>query len=190
MFEKSSDSLFVISAPSAGGKTTIINRLVELLDGDLKRVVTCTTRSKREGEVDGIDYYFLSKKAYQNYLETGAFLESATVYGNSYGVLKKEIEAAGHKIISLDSKGVENFKKLGIKATYVLIAPPSLEALKKRLHGRGSESPKEVAARLQEAERELSQKDLFDHVVINDCLEEATLALKHIIIGETTNEKA
>ncbi|MCH9811420.1 guanylate kinase [bacterium] len=190
MLENTSGILFVVSAPSAGGKTTIINKLIELLHGKLRKVVTCTTRNKRAGEMEGVDYYFLSEEEYSQHLENGAFIESASVYGNSYGVFKKELETPGHKIISLDSKGVENFKKMGVKATYILIAPPSLEVLKERLHGRGSESREEVAARLKEAERELSQKDLFDKIVINDCLEDAINALKNNIIGEIENEEA
>ncbi len=178
------DKLFVISAPSAGGKTTIVNRLVSLLNGELTRVITCTTRPKREGEVQGVDYNFITKDEYDIYLKNGLFAENAVVYGNFYGVLKSDLEKRGIKVISLDSKGVKNFKKQGIKATYVLIIPPSLEILKERLLKRASERPEDVQVRLFEAKNEMDAAEDFDYVVINDDLDKAVTECKKIINGE------
>jgi len=178
------DKLFVISAPSAGGKTTIVNRLVDLLKGELTRVITCTTRPKRDGEVQGVDYNFITKDEYDLYLKRGLFAENAVVYGNYYGVLKSDLEKPGIKVISLDKNGVKNFKKQGVKATYVFIIPPSLEILKERLLKRGSERPEDMEVRLYEAKKEIEATDSFDYVVINDDLDKAVTECKKIINGE------
>lgn len=183
MGKLSNDKLYVISAPSAGGKTTIVQRLVSLIDG-LSRVVTCTTRKKRDGEVHGVDYRFLSKLEFRELLLRGAFFEHAEVYGNMYGVLKSDLIAPGKKIISLDSKGVKKFKQSNVEATYILFIPPSIEVLKKRLLSRNSEEPKDIEIRLAEAEKEIEQAMHFDHVIINDDLEKAIVESKNIIIGE------
>ena len=189
MFDDTKDKLFVISAPSAGGKTTIIMRLISLLDGSLHRIITCTTRKMREGEVQGVDYKFLSKDEFSNLLKEDAFIEYATVYGNEYGVLREDVWCAGNKIISVDSKGVENFKKRKVAAVYILIAPPSLEVLQERLLKRGTETASDLQVRMDEAKKELESEHLFDHVIINDNLEDAVDACKTIIIGEIENEK-
>ena len=177
--------IFVISAPSAGGKTTIIKRLISLLSESLSRVITCTTREKRDGEVHGVDYKFMSVDEYQKLLGAGDFAENAEVYGNYYGVLKEDLFSEGHKIISLDSKGVENFKKSGIKAKYILVTPPSLEVLKQRLIKRGSETEEQVEIRLAEAKKEMDQAKDFDYVVVNGELDKAIDDCKKIIMGET-----
>jgi guanylate kinase len=189
MFNNSKDRLFVISAPSAAGKTTIINKLISLLDGSLHRVITCTTRKPREGEVHNVDYNFLSIDRYKKLLKEGAFIEHATVYGNHYGVLHTDIDKAGLKIISVDSKGIENFKKAEVKASYILIMPPSLKVLKQRLLKRDTESSEDIDLRMAEAEKELEQASLYDHIIINDNLEVAIDAIKTIITGDTEDEK-
>ena len=184
MNNSSDHQLFVISAPSAGGKTTIIERLTKQLGGALKRVITCTTRAPREGEKEGVHYKFLSREKFEKLLSEGAFIEHAQVYGNWYGVLKADIEAKGRKIISLDSKGVENFQKMKVKASYILIVPPSIEELRRRLEARASESKEEMDLRLAEAKKEMEQADEFDHVVVNDKLDKAIEHCKNIIMGE------
>lgn len=189
MFDNSKDKLFVISAPSAAGKTTIINRLISRLDGSLHRVITCTTRKMRDGEKQNRDYNFLSLEEYQKLLKEGAFIEHACVYGNYYGVLYEDLQKAGHKIISVDNKGIENFKKKKVKASYILITPPSLEVLKERLLKRDTETSNDINLRLAEAKNELKQASLYDHVIVNDNLEDAIAALQTIITGEITDEK-
>lgn len=189
MNKVSKDELFVISAPSAGGKTTIIKRLISMLNGSLKRVITCTTRENREGEIDGVDYKFLSMDEFKKHLEMGDFAESATVYGNNYGVLKKDLLAPGMKVISLDSKGVKNFRSLNIPGTYILITPPSLEVLRDRMLSRGTEKEEDILIRLAEAKKELEQADMYDHLIVNDDLDNAVLAFKKIITGVEENEK-
>lgn len=173
MKKNTTDKLIVLSAPSATGKTTIIERLIKEFDGSLVKVVTCTTRTKREGESQGIDYRFLTKPEFKKYIQDGLFIEYSQVYNYLYGVLRRDIEAQGTKIISLDSKGVANFRKLGVVADYILIKPPSMEELKRRLEARGSENSEQMKNRLDEAEKELQSQHLFDHVVINDDLEKA-----------------
>ena len=183
MGKTSNDKLYVVSAPSAGGKTTIVQRLVSLIHG-LSRVITCTTRKKRDGEVHGVDYRFLSKIEFRELLLQGAFFEHAEVYGNIYGVLKSDLVAPGIKIISLDSKGVKKFKDSKVEATYILFIPPSIEVLKKRLLSRNSEEPKDIEIRLAEAEKEIEQAIHFDHVIINDNLDKAIAECEKIIIGD------
>ena len=177
------DSLFVISAPSAAGKTTIIQRLIKEFDGSLMKVITCTTRKKRSDEQDGIDYRFLSKETFERFSKEGKFVEQSCVYDNQYGVLKSDISKSGKKIISLDLSGVINFQVLGISAKYILIMPPSLEELRKRIQSRGSESEEEVNSRMEEAKKEIQEKELFDFVVVNDNLDQAVDMCKDIIIG-------
>jgi guanylate kinase len=177
------DRIYVISAPSAGGKTTIVQRLVSLVQG-LSRVITCTTRKKRDGEIHGVDYRFLSKIEFRELLLQGAFFEHSQVYGNMYGVLKSDLVVPGKKIISLDSKGVKKFKELGVEATYILIIPPTIEELKRRLLQRNSEEIKDIEIRLAEAAVEIRQANDFDYVIINDNLEKAIAECEKIIIGE------
>jgi guanylate kinase len=184
MDNKSKDDLFVISAPSAGGKTTIIKGLLQAFKGSLHKVITCTTREKREDEVDGVDYKFISEEKFFELKEKKAFIEHSLVYGKHYGVLKSDLYMSGKKIICLDSKGVNNFKKLQIKAVYIFIVPPSLEVLKTRLVDRGSETSESIDIRLREAKMEMDQTNLFDYVVENDKLEDAIEMCRKIITGE------
>ncbi|MCH9620643.1 MAG: Guanylate kinase [Chlamydiia bacterium] len=176
--------IFVISAPSAGGKTTIINRLIDLFGGSLKKVITCTTRAIRDGEKDGVDYRFLSVDEFDNCLKKKAFFEHAKVYGNMYGVLKEDLFAEGHRVISLDSKGVENFKKKGVEAKYILVIPPSLEVLEARIKMRASENEADMKIRLAEAKKDMEQSKAYDFVVVNDKLDKAIEDCEKIMMGE------
>ena len=125
----------------------------------------------------------------KNLLDEGAFIEHASVYGNHYGVLHAELDKPGLRIISLDSKGVENFKKAEVKASYILITPPSLETLRERLLKRGTESSQDIDLRMAEAKNELEQASLYDHIITNDNLEEAVNAIHTIITGDIEDEK-
>jgi guanylate kinase len=184
MDNRSKDCLFVISAPSAAGKTTIIKELIKYFKGSLHKVLTCTTRNKRKDEIDKVDYRFISQNEFKQLQQKSAFVEYSLVYGNSYGVLKSDLNISGRRIICLDSKGVENFKKLQIDAVYILIKPPSLEKLKERLVSRGSESFETINIRLKDARAEMDQIELYDYVVINDKLEDAIDMCRKIITGE------
>lgn len=165
--------LFVISAPSGTGKTSIIKKS-QLACPSLKLSVSYTTRSPREGEVDGVDYFFISKEAFEKKIAADHFIEWAEVYGNYYGTCRefiKKHQAEGQIIIlDIDVQGAMQLKEKQLDADYIFIAPPSLENLKGRLEGRGTESVETLEKRLSNAQYELSFKDRYDVVIINDDL--------------------
>ena len=162
-------SLLVLSGPSGVGKTTIAKRVREL--PGVVRVMTTTTRGRRPQEVDGRDYRFLTREAFEEEIARGAFLEHAEIDGNLYGTPKAEIEkqiSAGKVVlVDIDPQGAKSVKALGLPAFFVFIAPPDMEELRRRLTGRKSESPEAVKMRLERAEREMGQKDSYDAVVVN-----------------------
>ena len=133
--------------------------------------MTTTTRAKRPQEVDGKDYRFLTREAFEKEIAKGAFLEHAEIDGNLYGTPKAEIEkqiSAGKVVlVDIDPQGAKSVRGLGLPAFFVFIAPPDLEELRRRLVGRKSESPEAVKMRLERAEREMGQKDSYDAVVVN-----------------------
>ncbi len=168
-------SMLLISGPSGCGKSTICDRL--LTDARVVYSVSATTRAARPGEVDGVDYHFLSKERFRAPIEAGEFIEHAEVHGNMYGALRAPMEAAiaAGKVylVEIDVKGALQLKALDVPGIYVFIAPPDFETLRERLTGRGTETPEVLERRLQKAEDELRERDKYDHVVINDDLEGA-----------------
>ena len=186
---KNNNNLFVISAPSGAGKTTIINELLSLKELFLSKIVTCTTRIKRDKEIDGIDYKFISNDNFNKFVSEEKFIEYSEVYRNFYGVLTEDVHSIGNKIISLDLQGVKKFKEKNFSAIYILILPPNFDELKKRLLNRKTENQETIQTRLNEAEEELKQRDLYDYIVVNDDLEKAVTECKEIIIGEINNEE-
>lgn len=162
--------LIVLSGPSGVGKDAVLTRM-----RDLKRpyhyVVTATTRVKRRGERDGVDYHFLSPAQFQQMLDEGQFLEWAKVYGNSYGVPKQEIASALAKgvdvIVKVDVQGASTIKDILPQAVFIFLMPPSSEAQEQRLIKRHSESATELALRLEKAKAEIDRVSLFDYVIIS-----------------------
>lgn len=167
--------MVLISGPSGCGKSTIIQRLVS--DERVEFSVSATTRAKREGEVEGVDYHFLSKEEFRAKVEGGAFIEYAEVYGNLYGTLRAPMESAIAEgrifLIEIDVQGALQLRALDEPGVYVFIAPPSFDELKRRLIGRGTESPEVLERRLKKAEDEYLERVKYDHVVINDDLDRA-----------------
>lgn len=167
--------MLLISGPSGSGKSTICKRLLE--DPRVVFSVSATTRVPRPGERDGVDYHFLSKEEFRRRIGAGAFLEHAEVYGNMYGTLRAPMEealAAGKVfLVEIDVQGALQLKALDVPGIYVFVAPPTLELLRKRLAGRGTESPEVLERRLQKAEDEYRERVKYDHVVVNDDLERA-----------------
>jgi len=167
--------LLVISGPSGCGKSSICRRLEE--DPRVVFSVSATTRPMRAGEVDGKDYAFVSKQRFRAHIEAGDFIEWAEVHGNLYGTPRRSMEealAAGKVyLVEIDVQGGKQLKELGLAGLYVFIAPPSLEALRERLEGRGTDAPEVIARRLQKAEDELRASGRYDHVVVNEDLDEA-----------------
>jgi guanylate kinase len=180
--------LFIISAPSGCGKTTLAKRLLED-DLGLEHSVSVTTRPPRPGEIDGVDYSFVSHKTFDKMVSGGEFLEHEDNFGKFYGTPKNGVEKILKKgrsvLLSIDVKGAMRVKKLYPKrCVLVFILPPSIKALKKRLHGRKSDKAEDIRRRLKLARKEMSYKDRYNHRVINDRLDAAYRRLKNIIITE------
>ena len=176
--------LIVISGPSGVGKDTLIKRLLEL-DRNLRYSVSCTTRPPRPGEVDGVDYTFVSPKRFQQLIDEGAFLEYATYNGNLYGTLAERVERAradGHDIVlKIEVQGAEQVRKRVPDAVFIFVAPPSTQELARRQEARNSESSEDMALRRKIAAQEMELAKHYDHVVVNDELERAVAEVLAII---------
>ncbi len=178
--------LIVISAPSGAGKTSIVHYLLKELP-ILSFSISATSRVKRNNEVDGKDYHFLEVEQFKRKIKEAAFLEWEEVYDNQYyGTLKSEIERVWNTkkivIFDVDVAGGKNIKKqYPSNCLSIFIMPPSLEVLRERLVGRGSESEESLVKRLEKAEEEISQNQEFDEVIINDDLQIACIETKKVI---------
>jgi guanylate kinase len=174
--QASTGQLFVVSAPSGVGKTTIIRAVLTRLPG-LHYSISCTTRQPRTGEVDGQDYQFITRKKFQQGIAAGRFLEWAEVHGNFYGTDGEPIHhclALGEDVLlDIDVQGARQVRCSYPAARTIFILPPSLEELLVRLKGRGTESEEQVARRMRAAHSELAESPWYEFVVVNDRLEEA-----------------
>jgi guanylate kinase len=179
--------VFVITGPSGVGKGTLIRGLMERLP-DLELSVSATTRAPRPGERDGVDYHFLSREEFDRRVARGDFVEHADYAGRSYGTLRSELEervAAGVPVVlEIEVQGARQVRAAMPEAVQAFIAPPSLEALRTRLIGRGTDDAEEVERRLKVAEQELAAQPEFGHVVVNDRLDDALDQLAAIVAGE------
>lgn len=181
--------IIVLAAPSGCGKSTIINALVEQGDLNLGFAVSATTRPPRQGEEDGVNYYFMSEEAFRDAIAEGEFVEFEEVYpGRLYGTLRSEIDritGEGHNIIlDLDVNGALRVKDLyGAEALTVFIEPPSIDELRRRLESRGTESPENIDERIDRAEYELSRAGAFDRRIVNDDLMTAVRQTRNLIDG-------
>jgi guanylate kinase len=175
----------VIAGPSGVGKGSVVRRLLSSDPEGLVLSVSATTRPPREGEEDGRDYRFLSPQEFRALVERGDLLEWAEVFGHLYGTPASFVEEqrrAGHDVLlEIDVQGAGQVRLVAPDAVLVLLAPPSLEELGRRLKGRGTERDFTIAERLSKAEWELSQAERFDHVVVNDDLERASSQVAAII---------
>lgn len=172
------EKLILFTAPSGAGKTTIVHRLLDA-DKRLAFSVSATTRKRREKEIEGKDYYFLSEQAFKERVSNGEFVEWEEVYaGIFYGTLISEVERLTNEgkaiLFDIDVKGALNIKKqFGERALAIFVQPPSLEVLKERLHKRKSENDESLTKRMERAAYEMSFADKFDMIVVNDNLESA-----------------
>jgi guanylate kinase len=182
--------VFVITGPSGVGKGTLIRGLLERVPG-LELSVSATTRAPRPGERDGAEYHFMSDDEFDRRAAAGEFVEHATYSGRRYGTLRSELErriAAGAPVVlEIEVQGARQVREAMPEAVAVFIAPPSREALRARLVGRGTDAPQDIDERMATAERELQAQPEFTHVVINDRLEQATGELAQIVIAGTAN---
>lgn len=171
-----SGNLFIVSAPSGAGKSSLVKALLER-DTSIRLSVSCTTRAPRAGEVDGVNYHFISRDQFQEQLGRGEFLESAEVYGNFYGTSQRWIEeemAAGRDILlEIDWQGAAQVRKLLPAAVSIFILPPSLTELQRRLDGRGTDSAEIIAKRMAAAREDISHALEFEYLVVNDVFDEA-----------------
>jgi guanylate kinase len=174
----------VITGPSGVGKGTLIRSLRERMP-ELELSVSATTRPPRAGETDGVDYHFLAPEEFARRVEAGDFVEHADYAGARYGTLRSELQTrttgGSPVVLEIELQGARQVRASLPSAVQVFIAPPSLEALRARLIGRGTDEPEQIEARLRTAEREVAAQDEFAHVVVNDRLEDAVDALVAIV---------
>ncbi|MAG32214.1 MAG: guanylate kinase [Deltaproteobacteria bacterium] len=176
--------VFVIAAPSGTGKTTICRRILEA-DSKLEVSVSHTTRRPRAGEEDGVDYHFVSDKAFRELAESGDFLEHAEYGGNAYGTSWRAIEEpleAGHDVVlEIEVQGAAQVRERRPSACLIFLLPPSLEILEDRLRGRGTDSEAVIQRRMALVDRELAAAKIFDYAVVNEDLDEAVAQVLDVV---------
>jgi guanylate kinase len=179
--------LFIVSAPSGAGKTTLVERLVEQTP-NLKISRSYTSRRAREGEVDGVDYNFVTRERFEAMVAVGEFLEWADVFGNLYGTSASDTDRlleAGHDVVLvIDVQGARKVRRRGVETTAVFVMPPSFLVLEQRLRGRSKDSEEVIRQRLAVASDEVSSYAEYDFIVVNDELTAAVDRLRSIVIAE------
>ncbi|OGP08499.1 MAG: guanylate kinase [Deltaproteobacteria bacterium RIFCSPLOWO2_12_FULL_43_16] len=189
--------LFIVSAPSGAGKTTLCRMAVDYFS-DLRHSISYTTRPSREGEKNSIDYHFVSQQFFQKMLNNAEFLEWAEVHGNRYGTSRNDINALLEKgldiILDIDVQGARQVKQRLLAnseqpAVFIFILPPSLKVCEERIKTRGKDSPEVIAGRLENARTEIRESIKYDFIIINDNLEDAFERLKSIILAERSRRE-
>ncbi len=186
--------LFVISGPSGSGKGTLLKELVKE-GGKIRYSVSATTRAPREGEVEGKNYFFVSREEFEHKIATGEMLEYTTYCGNYYGTprsfISKTLEEGFDVLVEVETEGALNLMQQE-EALFIFIMPPSLEELERRLVGRNTEKPEVIRARLQTAVEEIRLADRYDYIVVNDVIDSALARLEAIVLSvkcKTVNMK-
>lgn len=179
-------NLYIISAPSGAGKTSLVKEVISSLNS-LSVSVSHTTRQKREGEIDGKDYFFISVEKFKMMQVDSAFLESAQVFDNFYGTAQKTVEdrllQGNDVILEIDWQGAQQIRKLLPASISIFILPPSIETLRQRLEGRGKDDAEIIARRMRDAVTEMRHYPEFDYVVVNEDFGVALNELKSIVIA-------
>ncbi len=181
--------LFIVSAASGTGKTTLAERLVQILP-NLRMSRSYTSRTARAGERDGVDYNFVSRETFEAMILRQEFLEWADVFGNLYGTSRLDTEgylASGQDVVlTIDVQGAEQVKAQDIDHTRIFVLPPSFEILERRLRGRSKDSEEQILRRLEVARQEVGEYASYDYVVVNDELETAVDRLRSVVLAERT----
>jgi guanylate kinase len=179
--------LFIVSAPSGAGKTTLVERLVEQVPR-LRMSRSYTSRAARQGETQGIDYNFVSRARFEEMIASGDFLEWADVFGNLYGTCasdtERTLEAGEDVVLVIDVQGARKVRQRGIAAITVFVMPPSLAVLERRLRGRSKDAETAIQRRLAVAREEVASFTEYDYVVVNDELTAAVDRLRSIVVAE------
>ena len=178
--------LFVLAGPSGVGKGTLRKRALSDIK-DLTYSVSCTTRQPREGERDGVEYHFVTTRDFEEKIAGGLFLEHAVVHGHRYGTLledvRRETEAGRDVLLEIDVQGARQVREILPDSVLVFIAPPSLDALEKRLRQRRTESEDKIAVRLENAKKEMAFSSEYYRVIVNDDLEQACKELRDLLLS-------
>ena len=177
----------VVSGASGTGKGTVCEKILDELP-EITYSVSATTRAPRSGEIDGKEYYFLNRDEFQAWINDGKFLEFAEVYGNFYGTPLNKIEERLNRgedvLLEIDVQGALNVKRKCPEGVYIFLLPPSLEELRRRIEGRGTETPESLARRLANAVAEIKIGLEYDYVVVNDSIDVAAAQIKAILTAE------
>jgi len=179
--------LYVISAPSGAGKSTLCRELLDIFP-ELRHSVSFTTRNPRPGEVDGRDYFFISREEFQRMVAEDGFAEWAEVHGNLYGTALKTLrhcrEAGIDLLLDIDCQGAAQLKEKQVAGVNIFILPPSFKELRRRLEGRNSDSPETIETRIANAAAEIREAGWYDYIIVNDTFSRAVEELKAIVIAE------
>ncbi len=179
--------LYIVSAPSGAGKTTLCKEIIDIFT-DMRHSVSYTTRSPRPGEVNGIDYFFVSGEEFERMVDGGEFAEWAEVHGNLYGTAIKTLEEYRKNgidvILDIDCQGARTLKERCRGGIYIFILPPDFQELRRRLTGRNSDSAETIERRIRVAALEIKESRWYDYIIVNDVFARAVEELKSVVIAE------
>ncbi len=190
---KSKGLLIVISGPSGAGKGSICRELLHNCGNNLELSISATTREPRDGEHEGVDYFFKSEKEFAVMAKNGEFLEYTEVHGNYYGTPRKyvmdRLEEGKHVILEIDVQGGMKIKDVFAEAIFIFVMPPTFEELRRRIKGRGTETEQDISKRMRNAHSEIKYASCYDYIVVNDYIRSATEKISCILTAENCRYK-